>query len=121
MFAIASPAELQSIVTLEAASSGLPIVGVNAGALPELVQEGRNGYLFAPGSSEQMADRIIRLLKDNVLRRRMGRESRVIACQHDFNCTVRDYEKVYDEVVNSRALGLSFRMPGEQSPDKIRP
>lgn len=121
VFAIASPAELQSIVTLEAASSGLPIVAVNAGALPELVQHGRNGLLFDQGDSEQMARHIVRLLTDPVQSRRMGRESRVIACQHDLRRTVREYEKVYDEAVNGRMVGLSFRAKTQQAPDKTQP
>lgn len=121
VFAIASPAELQSIVTLEAASCGLPIVAVNAGALPELVQHGRNGFLFSQGDSHEMADHIVHLLRDDVLRRRMGRESRVIACQHDLNRSVREYERVYDEVVNGRNMGLGLRWRSRQSPDRIRP
>jgi glycosyltransferase involved in cell wall biosynthesis len=103
VFAITSPAELQSIVTLEAASSGLPIVAVNAGALPELVKDGRNGFLISLGDSDELADRLIMLLKDDVLSRRMGRESRVIASQHDLNRTVWEYEHVYEDVVNDRS------------------
>lgn len=118
VFAIASPAELQSIVTLEAAASGLPIVAVNAGALPELVQEGRNGFLFEPGRSDQMAEHLVRLLRDDVLRRRMGRESRVIACQHDLRQTVREYEKVLEQVVDGRATHACFRMGSRQASGK---
>ena len=40
VFAIASEAELQSLVTMEAMASGLPVVAVNAGALGELVHAG---------------------------------------------------------------------------------
>jgi 1,2-diacylglycerol 3-alpha-glucosyltransferase len=49
VFFITSPVELQSISTLEAVASGLPVVAVRSGALPELVDHGRNGYLVAPG------------------------------------------------------------------------
>jgi len=43
------PNELQSIATLEAMASGLPVVAANAVALPELIEDGRNGVLFPPG------------------------------------------------------------------------
>lgn len=95
VFAIASPAELQSLVTLEAAASGLPIVAVNAGALPELVDECRNGFLFPEEDSEAMADRIITVLKDPKLRTKMGKASRSTAEQHDIRQTVRCFEKLY--------------------------
>jgi len=55
LFAIPSTIETQSLVTLEAMSAGLPIVAARAGALPELVHNGKNGYLFAPGNSRQCA------------------------------------------------------------------
>jgi 1,2-diacylglycerol 3-alpha-glucosyltransferase len=98
VFAIASPAELQSIVTLEAAASGLPIVGVNAGALPELVKHNRNGYVFALNDSAEMASNLVKLLKDAELSRIMGEESRAIARLHDIEVAVARYEGIYGQV-----------------------
>ena len=48
VFAMPSIAELQSIVTMEAMASALPVVAANAMALPHLVHDGENGYLFEP-------------------------------------------------------------------------
>ena len=62
VFAIASIAELQSIATMEAMASGLPIVAANAVALPHLVHDGENGYLFEPGNVEEMAARLTDVL-----------------------------------------------------------
>jgi 1,2-diacylglycerol 3-alpha-glucosyltransferase len=104
VFAIASPAELQSIVTLEAAATGLPIVAVNAGALPELVQHGVNGFLFGPGDAKTMAAHVVRLLTWPRERQRMGEASLRIAEQHDIEGTIDAYEQVYLDVVRQRAL-----------------
>ena len=49
VFAMPSIAELQSIATMEAMASALPVVAANAMALPHLVHHGENGYLFEPG------------------------------------------------------------------------
>ncbi|MBI2940257.1 MAG: glycosyltransferase [Chloroflexi bacterium] len=102
VFAIASPAELQSIVTLEAAASGLPLVAARAGALPELVHHGQNGYLFEPGNSDAMAEAIVALLRDPDRRKRMGAESRAIAHTHDIRQTFDRYEDVYRQVLRAR-------------------
>lgn len=51
VFAMPSIAELQSISTMEAMASGLPIVAADAMALPHLVHDGENGYLFEPDAS----------------------------------------------------------------------
>lgn len=63
LFAIASIAELQSIATLEAMASGLPVVAADAMALPHLIDEGKNGYLFEPGNDEELAARITEILE----------------------------------------------------------
>ena len=64
VYTIASPAELQCITALEAMASGVPIVAVNAGALPELCQDGCNGYLFSLDDDQEAAEKIISLLDD---------------------------------------------------------
>lgn len=47
-FVTASPVETQGIVLLESMASGTPVIGVSAGAVPELVSS-RNGFLFDKG------------------------------------------------------------------------
>jgi glycosyltransferase involved in cell wall biosynthesis len=102
VFAIASPAELQSVVTLEAASSGLPLVGANAGALPELITNGVNGILFEPGDSAELADVLIELLKCPERRLSMGVASRGIAVRHDLTRSLDELERVYEGVLRRR-------------------
>jgi 1,2-diacylglycerol 3-alpha-glucosyltransferase len=92
VFCITSEVELQSIATLEAISSGLPVVAVRAAALPELVHDGRNGYLAEPGDSIGVALHLHRLLSDVTRMREMGRCSRTIAEQHDLSMTIERYE-----------------------------
>ena len=66
LFTISAEAELQSIVTLEALATGLPVVVVNKGALPELASSD-NGFIFESKNSKDMADKIIQILKDTKL------------------------------------------------------
>ena len=101
LFASPSTAELQSIVTLEAMGSGLPVVAADSHALPELVHENRNGFLFKPFDHEAMADRLVALLSKPALRRRMGIESRTIVERHDYPKVIKIFEKLYQEVIKS--------------------
>jgi glycosyltransferase involved in cell wall biosynthesis len=64
------------IALLQAASSGLPIVAVNAGGMPEAVEDGVNGRLVTAGSSAELADALRQLLSDEELRLRMGQAGR---------------------------------------------
>lgn len=96
IFVISSPAELQSIVTLEAMATAKPIVSVDVAALKELVHDGENGYLFAENSYQQLATRLIDLLRDDVKATTFGKESLNIVTKHHSTEVMFDtYESIY--------------------------
>ncbi|WP_394686018.1 glycosyltransferase [uncultured Microbacterium sp.] len=96
VFAIASIAELQSIATMEAMASGLPIVAANAVALPHLVHDGENGYLFEPGNADELAARLADVLTAAPEERaRMQQASLDAVAVHDINRTLDTFEALY--------------------------
>lgn len=96
VFAIASIAELQSIATMEAMASGLPIVAANAVALPHLVHDGENGYLFEPGDADELAARLTDVLTAAPDERtRMQRASLDAVAVHDITRTLDTFEALY--------------------------
>lgn len=101
VYCMPSPAELQSIATLEAMASGKPIVAVDAGALRELCQDGRNGYLCRQDDDTQIAEGIQAILANDSLRIKMGKESLDIARTHDLRTTLARFEAIYDSLVKS--------------------
>jgi len=100
LFVVAGIAELQSIVTMEAMASGLPAVAVNAMALPELVHDGENGYLFSDGDSQMLAEKVIAILSNQPMRVQMSKKSLEIIKDHDINKIIEKYESIYNEIVN---------------------
>ncbi|MFI6206530.1 glycosyltransferase family 4 protein [Streptomyces sp. NPDC051041] len=64
------------IVYLEASATGLPVVAGDSGGAPDAVLDGETGWVVRGGSPEQAADRIVALLGDAGLRRRMGERGR---------------------------------------------
>src|SRR6266566_5163725 len=62
----------QSGVIPMAYSAAKPVVATTVGGLPEIVEDGRTGYLVAPRDAAQLADAVSRLLLDAQLRQRMG-------------------------------------------------
>jgi glycosyltransferase involved in cell wall biosynthesis len=101
VFAMPSPAELQSIATLEAMASGQPVVAVDAGALKELCQDERNGYLCHKDNVEQFAEGLSRIISDPKERKRMSDESLAIANTHDLNTTLDRFEAIYADLTKS--------------------
>lgn len=101
VFCMPSPAELQSIATLEAMASGQPVVAVNAGALGELCQDGRNGVLTEQDDDEAIAEGLLRILQDPALREKMSQESLAIAKTHDLQTTLDRFEQIYTDLINA--------------------
>lgn len=64
------------IVYLEASATGLPVVAGDSGGAPDAVLDGETGWVVRGGSPDDSADRIITLLADPELRRRMGERGR---------------------------------------------
>ena len=99
VFLMPSEAELLSISTLEAMACGRPVLLANALALPELVRDGENGYLFKPGDVMDLA-RNMNLLADQPERwEMMGRISREIASTHSLEDTIQKFELIYTQLV----------------------
>lgn len=64
------------IVYLEASATGLPVVAGDSGGAPDAVLDGESGWVVRGGSAEESAERIVALLGDAELRRRMGERGR---------------------------------------------
>ena len=101
-FVTASTIETQGIVLLEAMSAGLPVVGVDALAIPELVRHERHGLIVPPGDEAAMADALERLLADDALRERMGSASRADVQVHEIHAIVDRLEELYERVAATR-------------------
>ena len=96
IFCMPGTAELQSLVTLEAMSASTPVLLADAMALPHLVREGENGYLFTPNDSSELAAKITKLVqlpKDEL--EAMGKMSREMVEPHSINGTLQTFEDLY--------------------------
>jgi glycosyltransferase involved in cell wall biosynthesis len=82
IFVLPSRSEGLSNALLEAMRAGLPCVATSVGGNPEVVVDGVTGFLVPPDSPEELAERILNLLRDPVLRRRMGQASRFRVLQN---------------------------------------
>ena len=62
-------------------ASGKPLVGTRVGGIPEIIEHGKTGYLVDRRDTAAMAYRILELLRDPELRRRMGEAGRQVAVE----------------------------------------
>lgn len=100
------PSEKESfgLVALEAMACGVPTIGSQAGGIPELVVDGKTGYLSPIGQTDEMAANAVRLLTDPKLYADF-REACLVRARTEF-CNDRitaQYEKIYYDVLGIEA------------------
>jgi glycosyltransferase involved in cell wall biosynthesis len=76
VFVLPSLQEGQGIVLLEAQASRIPVVAFETGGVKEAVRNGKTGFLVNPKDSSALADAVIKLLDDKILREKMGLDGR---------------------------------------------
>ncbi len=100
VFVFPSLQEALGTAILEAMAMKKPVVASRVGGIPEVVVEGRTGYLVDPEDSGVIAERVVRLLENPELRREMGAEGRkFVEAHYDNRSMVRRLEKLYRELM----------------------
>ncbi len=99
-------AEGMPMVLLEASACGLPLIATRLGGIPEVVRAGTNGLLLdSPHDPEELAEKILALLRDPALCRSLGGRGRqLIEERFSWQHIAQEQEAVYNEVL-TRTLG----------------
>jgi glycosyltransferase involved in cell wall biosynthesis len=81
---------------------GVPVIGTDAGGMPEVVRHAETGYLLPVGDIEGMASRSLEILEDDERRQEMGRAGRCrAAALFSADRVVAQYESYYERVLGS--------------------
>jgi glycosyltransferase involved in cell wall biosynthesis len=84
----------------QAMAAGVPIVATNVGGAPELIKDGVNGYLVPFGDYKTPAKIVLNLLKDENLRKNIGKEGRKsIFPRFTMDFMIEEVEKLYLEIL----------------------
>ena len=90
------------IVLLEAMACGKPVVASNVGGIPFVVEEGKTGLLFESGNVEDLADKIMTILKNEELREKMGEAGRERAKEFTWDKIAERTVEVYKEILKGK-------------------
>lgn len=105
VFALSSRFEGLPIALLEAMASGVAPVATRVGGIPEVITDGRDGLLVAPGDPAALAGALAKVLGDDDLRAGVGARAQARAGDFDLVNAVRRTEDIYRlalETISSR-------------------
>ncbi len=103
LFLLPSEQESFGLVALEAQSCGVPVIGAATGGLPEVVEDGKTGFLLPVGDIAGMAQKSLELLSKNDLYEAFHKKSRKRVLDYfDSKSIIPQYEAFYEEILNKR-------------------
>ena len=102
VFCLGSAHEGLPVAVMEAFAAGLPVVATSVGGLPQQVREGREGLLVPPADAAALADALVKVARDDNLRRGMAAAARDRATDYDVRTAVTEQERVYAELAARR-------------------
>jgi glycosyltransferase involved in cell wall biosynthesis len=91
------------VSAIEALAAGRPVVATRVGGVPDVVQEGEDGFLVEPGDTDGLAARLAQLARDPALRERMGRAGRErVLPRYAVDRLVDDVDRLYRSLLGAR-------------------
>jgi len=99
---LSSETESAPLTLLEGMSTGLPVIATRVGGIPEIVEDGLNGFLVEPKHPEALAQKILELNSNEKLRERIGADARKrVLEKYTAAKIVSRYVEVYENVASS--------------------
>jgi 1,2-diacylglycerol 3-alpha-glucosyltransferase len=105
IFVTASTIETEGLVILEAMSCGLPVVGVDKLAVPEIVKHGQSGYIAKPGNEDEIAKYILKLAGSEKLRADFSNVAISISGKYALGNSIDKIEKIYHSLLEKKPVG----------------
>ncbi len=102
IFVTASRSENMPLSVLEAMATGLPVVTVKEKGLGEIIHENENGLFAKTGDHNDMALKMIEILLDPKLQKKLAAGSRTLSLHYSKDAIMARFEKVYRSVIESK-------------------
>lgn len=97
VFVLPSLEEPFGRVLIEAMAMKVPVVATNVGGIPEIVEDGKSGFLVPPKDPKALAEKLLVLLKDDKMREEFGIQGRkIVEEKFTLEKHIKEIEKIYE-------------------------
>lgn len=106
--ALVLPSEIEalSLVSSEATMAGVPPILADVGGMPEVVEDGKTGFIFPLGDTEILADRIVRCLTDREMSELLVRQGKEFFGQFTIDSMMIRLEEIYRDVIANEKCSM---------------
>lgn len=105
IFVLPSRFEGFGLVLIEAMACGLPVVSFDCENGPRsIITNGVDGFLIPPFDVEAFAEKVILLMKDGDLRRKIGENARRSAAKYDIDIVSKQWKHLFDELIHKNGV-----------------
>lgn len=112
VLALSSHVEANPVSILEAMAAEKPVVATRVGSVNKSVHDGRSGYLVSPGNAQELAGRLIELLRDRPRAAAFGRAGRQHVLEHaSISAMVAGYEDLLEGIYRQKAAIRAGKKP----------
>lgn len=109
LLAMPSLTEGMPVVLLEALAAGLPAVASAVGGIPEVIDDGVNGFLVPPSDAPALARRLLQLAHSETLRTELARQGRQrVREQFSLSRQSEQYQELFEQLLDKRARQGSY-------------
>ena len=95
LFILPSSSESFGLAALEALACGVPVIATNNGGIPELVENGKSGFLSDVGNVEEMSKNALHILSDKSTHQKFISNAVKRAKKFDIKEILPMYENIY--------------------------
>lgn len=104
---LASQMDGFGLTLVESMFFGIPVLGSNFGGIPDVIVEGENGFLFENSDPSELAEKLVLLLSNEELRRKMVSKGLEVAeSQFEITRVVNDYEELFLQLIDTKAAAF---------------
>lgn len=107
IFTFPSTTETFGNVILEAASSGLPVVGVNKGGVQDIIVNGQTGFIAQANEPQDFTIKVQRLLNNEALRKKLGEEGQRFSSRFNWDFINKTLITSYQVLIDEQRIKLA--------------
>ena len=109
IFLLPSYEEGFPLTILEAMAAGLPVISTPVGAIPEVIENGINGFLIPPRNSQALAEKLILLVENRKLRETMAENNKgKVREKYDLRPVSEIFDVIYQELIREKIGNRNF-------------